>query len=344
MTIVDALLKLGAVLVISWIGVNKLRVYSALLIIVPLFTLSFLLIYCRQFPECKLSKSFDKSLFKNLLSLSGWNFLGNITFSLVHEGVNMLLNVFGGLVYNAARTVSYQVKSVASQVTSNTIISARPKIMQRAAVDDKPIVFRNINSISRVAFFTILLPVCIILSYTEQLLDIWLVDVPEGAVLFTRLLLVSIVVRSLHDPLNMLYMSYAKIKRMMIVEAVTMFFFFLVIYASLKMGAPIWIPFAEIIVMEACIIIGLLINANHELGFSIEVYVKDVVGPFILLSLITGLLCSVFARFVVVNGTMDTLLKCVLVGVVYMAVAYLLLNKQEKGLLFHLVGRFLIKH
>ena len=101
----------------------------------------------------------------------------------------MLLNMFGGLVYNAARTVSYQVKSVASQISSNTIISARPKIMQRAAVDDKNVVFNNINAISRVSFITILLPVCVLLTYTGQLLDIWLVDVPDSAVDFTRLLL-----------------------------------------------------------------------------------------------------------------------------------------------------------
>lgn len=336
-TIVDALLKLGAVLVISRIGSNKLRIYSALLILVPLFTLVFQLIYCRRFPECKFSKRYDKPLFGKLLSLSGWNFLGNITFSLVHEGVNMLLNMFGGLVFNAARTISYQVKSVASQITSNTIISARPKIMQSAAFDDKVVVFRNINAISRVAFFTILLPVCIILTYTEELLDIWLVDVPDCAVLFTRLLLISVVVRSLHDPLNILYMSYAKIKRMMLVEAITMVTFLFIIYFSLRAGAPIWISFVEIVIMEGFIITGLLMNANREFDFPIKNYLKDVILPFFALSLMTSILCCAFSMFVRVNGAMDTILKSALVGIIYMFLAYTLLNKQERHLLFNLV-------
>lgn len=342
-TIVDALLKLGAVLAISWIGFNKLRVYSALLILVPVFTLSFQIIYCRRFPECKFTQHFDRSLFKGLLSLSGWNFLGNITFSLVHEGVNMLLNMFGGLVYNAARTVSYQVKSVASQISSNTIISARPKIMQRAAVDDKAIVFSNINAISRVSFFTIFLPICVLLTYTEQLLDIWLVDVPKSAADFTRLLLLGIAVRSLHDPLNVMYMAYAKIKRMMLIEAFVMATFLVSIYVSLKLGAPIWIPFAEMVLMEGVIVACLLVNAKRELNFGITNYLKKVITPFFVISVITLAVCSFFNRYVPAEGIVDTLLKSLLVALVYMGIAFIMLNQQEKDLLKNLVFKFIKK-
>lgn len=342
-TIVDALLKLGAVLVISWIGFNKLKIYSALIILVPVFTLSFQVLYCRRFPECKFTKRYDKSLFKGLLSLSGWNFLGNITFSLVHEGVNMLLNMFGGLVYNAARTVSYQVKSVASQISSNTIISARPKIMQRAAVDDNSIVFNNINAISRVSFFTIYLPICVLLTYTEQLLDIWLVDVPESAANFTRLLLLGIAIRSLHDPLNVMNMAYAKIKRMMLIEAIVMVSFLVMIYVSLKLGAPIWIPFAEMVLMEGVIIAGLLVNAKRELDFGVANYLKKVIVPFIIISAITLAVCLVFNRFLPAEGVFDTLLKSLFVALVYMGFAFIMLNQQEKDLLKNLVFKFIKK-
>lgn len=342
-TIVDALLKLGAVLVISWIDFNKLKIYSALLILVPVFTLSFQVLYCRRFPECKFTRHYDRSLFKGLLSLSGWNFLGNITFSLVHEGVNMLLNMFGGLVYNVARTVSYQVKSVTSQISSNTIISARPKIMQRAAVDDKSIVFSNINAISRVSFFTIFFPICVLLTYTEQILDIWLVDVPKSAADFTRLLLLGIAVRSLHDPLNVMYMAYAKIKRMMLIEAGVMVSFLVMIYVSLKLGAPIWIPFAEMVLMEGVIIVGLLVNAKRELGFGVVNYINKVITPFLVISIITIVVCFVFNKFLPAYGVVDTLLKSLAVAIVYMGIAFIMLNRQEKDLLNNLVFKFLKK-
>lgn len=336
-TVVDALLKLGAVLVISWVDLNKLRLYSALLILVPVFTLSFQLIYCKRFPECKFTKQYDKNLFRGLFSLSGWNFLGNISFSLVHEGVNMLLNMFGGLVFNAARTVSYQVKSVASQMTSNTIIAARPKLMQQAAVEDRSVVFRNINAISRVAFFTILFPVCILLAYTEQILDIWLVEVPEGAVMFTRLLLMSVVVRSLHDPLNMMYMAYAKIKRMMMLEASVMISFLIIIYISLRFEAPIWTPFAEMIIMEAAIVFSLLLNAKNELGFSVGDYLKNVVLPFIITVLVVCLLCLAFIHFMPATGVWETLYKSMFIGVLYIVLVLFMMNKQERQLVEHLI-------
>lgn len=341
-TIIDAVLKLCAVLIIAWIGYNKLRIYSALLIVVPTFTLTFQILYCRRFPECKFTKSYDNKLFKDLLSLSGWNFLGNITFSLVHEGVNMLLNMFGGLVYNAARSISYQVKTVAAQITSNTLISVRPKIMQRTAVDDKSIVFNNIISISRVSFLTILIPVSILLTYTQQLLSIWLVEVPSGTALFTRLLLVSIVVRSLHDPLNIMYMSYARIKRMMLIEAFTMISSLIVIYISLKCGMPIWVPFLEIIIMEFVIITTLVFNAKIELGFPIRGYWKQVVVPFAFISLLTFLLCFLFLRFIPAHGVIDTLLKSLLVGLAYVGIAYLFLNERERNLIISLFAKIII--
>ena len=343
-TIVDALLKLGAVLAISWIGYNKLKIYSLLLILVPVFTLLFQLFYCKRFPECKFKRQYDKSLFKGLLSLSGWNFLGNITFSLVHEGVNMLLNMFGGLVYNAARTVSYQVKSVASQISSNTIISARPKIMQRAAVDDKSIVFNNINAISRVSFFTIFLPICVLLTYTEQLLDLWLVDVPDAASDFTRLLLIGIAVRSLHDPLNVMYMAYARIKKMMLIEAVVMVCSLVIIYISLKSGAPIWISFAEMILMEAAIIIGLLINARIELSFPLHSYIKEVLFPFIITGLLAGVICISYICFVPCSGTIDTLFKSILVGITYFVVAIIIMNRKERNLIIDLISNKIRKN
>ena len=336
-TIIDAILRLLSVVALSFVPYERLRTYSVLLIAIPLFTLSAQLIYCRRFVECKITKKIPHGLFKDLFSLSGWNFMGNISFSLVHEGINMLLNVFGGLVYNAARAISYQLKGVVSQITSNTIISARPRIMQQAAIADKTAIFNNIIAVSRVAFFTILLPVSILTTYTDKILGIWLVDVPEYATIFTRLLLIGVMIRSLHEPINMLQMAFGRIKRMMIIEAVTMLSFLVIIYITLKLGAEMWCPFAELALMEIIINALLITNAYKELSFPIMVYIKDVVLPFLITIILTGMICVIFFYFVPCYGTLDTIFKSMLVGVSYMLIALLLMNDKERHLIIDLV-------
>lgn len=290
-SIIDACLRLFAVLSLTVIPFDLLKSYSLLLIIPPVFTIIFLVLYCRRFPECVLKGRFDKSLFKGLFSLSAWNFIGNISFSLIHEGINMLLNVFGGLTYNAARAVAYQVRSAANQFASNTVVAVRPVIMQKAAVNNENELFGKIIIVSRFSLFAVFVIVAPIMLFTNQILSVWLTQVPDSSVVFVRLVLFGIIIRSVHEPLNILYMSYAKIKRMMIIESMTMLIFLLFIYLVLRMGAPLWYPFFFMVMMEGIIIISLVVNAHYELHVTIGKYIKQVVLPCVLFLSISFCLC-----------------------------------------------------
>ena len=307
LSIFDASFRLLVTILLPVLPFIMLRTYALSIVMVPLVSLSFYFIYCRRFPECSYSTYFDKTLFKKLFSFSSWNFLGNIAFSLLHEGINLLLNIFGGLVYNAARTVAYQVKNVASQLTTNTIISVRPIIMQKAAYVENEKLFDDINTISRLSFFSIIIPTVPILAYCFQLLDIWLVDVPTSAVIFTRLVLISVIVRSLHEPLNMMYMAIGKIKRMMLIESCVMLSFFVIIYLLLKNGFPVWSSFALLILMEIAIIFSLVINAKNELGFKPKAYFKHVIMPISEISLILFVIMIDYSFF----SSKSVLLCCI---------------------------------
>lgn len=338
-SVTDAILRLIAVLLLPYVGIDRLKAYSLFLIAVPVFTLLFNSIYCRRFEECRFGKSFDKSRLKELLSFSGWNFFGNIAFSLLHEGVNMLLNIFGGLIYNASRSIAYQVRSVASQLTSNTVVAVRPVIMQKAATVDSQTISNNINTVSRMAFFTILLPVLPILAYCKQLLGVWLVDVPEFAVPFTQIILISVVIRSLHEPLNMLYMAVGRIKRMMLIEVAVMLLFLFIVYLTLNTGGELIIAFVELAVMEAIIIVLLAINAKYECGFSLSLYLQHVIAPFCTLTILSGMFSYMIQNLVPINGVVKTILMCCIIVVVYCITAYFFLDKAEKEIIKKLVKK-----
>lgn len=295
-SIVDGILKLLIVLALPIIGYDFLKMYSVLMVSIPILTLIIQLFYCKRFPEYKLNLRFNKPLFKQIMSLSGWNFFGNISFSLIHEGINMLLNMFGGVVMNAARSISYQVKGVASQISTNTMVAVRPMVMQQSVQKSKNEYFNTIILLSRISLFSMSILAIPIFVYCPQLLDVWLDEVPEYSVIFTRLILVSIVIRSLHEPLNMMNMAFGNIKRMLLIESAIMLFFLVLTYGVLKLFNVIWLPFALLAFMELLIVILLVINAKNELNFSIKIYSWKVLSPLCIILFVGWWLSYLFVN------------------------------------------------
>lgn len=339
-TIFDGVLKLVVILLIPYLSFEYLRTYAVLMVVIPLVTLVWMFFYSKlKFKECHITKEKDKTLLKSIFSLSGWNFFGNMSFSLLHEGVNFLLNTFGGLVLNAARSIAYQIRGMAVQFNNNTLVAVRPSIMQSAAIDTAPQLFDKIILVSRVSYYGMLVLVVPILIYCDKLLYIWLVDVPEYSCLFTQLVLVGVTIRALHEPLNILYMSLGRIKRMMLIETVIMTFSLIFSYFILKIGAHVTSVFFVIIAMEALIILSLVINAKNELGLAIDKYFSQVVFPLLKISVILTPLVIIGLLFLQFNSIVLTLILCFVFSLTACGIIYVNMTKQEKEIIHRIVKK-----
>lgn len=339
-SIFDGALKLVVIMLIPFLPFEYLKTYAVLIAVIHLITLVWMYIYCKQkFPECKLSKEKDNKLIRDIFSLSGWNFFGNLSFSLLHEGINFLLNTFGGLVLNAARSIAYQVRGMAVQFNNNTLVAVRPSIMQSAAVSSNEQLYEKILLVSRISFFSILVIVVPIIVYCDKLLSIWLVEVPEHTALFTQFVLLSITIRSLHEPLNMLYMSLGKIKKMMIIETIIMIVTLLVSYINLKLGASITSVFVLMILMELIIILLLVRNAKSEFQLSFTQYMKKVLLPMTKVVLILMPLVLLGLFYLQSDSIIITLLYCILYAILTCVVIYLNMTIQEEMLVHSIIKK-----
>ena len=139
-SILDVLARLG-ILYVLWIGPDVLRTYAILIVLVTLIFRLAHIIYATRFAECKLKKIWSKQIFKELAGFSWWNFLGNTAYFLTNEGVNFIINIFGGVVANAARGLAYQVKTAVTQLAGNIGIASRPYISEAVATKDKQTIF-----------------------------------------------------------------------------------------------------------------------------------------------------------------------------------------------------------
>jgi len=335
----DSILKLIFIIILPIIGWDYLKTYSLFILFVPISTLVLQFIYCRQFPECSYKVHFDKSLLKSMLHLSSWNFFGNLCFSLIHEGINMLLNFYGGVVMNASRAIAYQVKSLANQVSNNTLVAIRPRVMQHSVQKDRSHYFDDIFLLSRLSFFTLALIIFPLYTFCPNFLQMWLGEYPESAIPFTRLVLIAVFLRSLHEPINLMNMAFAKIKRQILIESFIMLLSFGAIYLSFQLTNNSAMPFIILSIMEILVMIGLLINANIEVEFPLYAYLTQVIFPMIILSLMSIITGFLIHKLVFIDNLVIIIISAFIYVIIELAICFILLNKRERGILNRLIKR-----
>ena len=343
-SIAQAILKLALIFVIPVLPFAVLKSYAVLILCVHVLILLANYLYCRRFPECRIERFWDKELFKNLASFSGWNFLGNATFTLIHEGTNIILNLFAGVVANAARGIATQVRGALDMLSLNINTASKPFIMQQAATVDNKTLFHYIYTLSRVLFYVILVTTVPIIVYAEQILDVWLVEIPDYAVSFVRVIVLYVLVRSLHSPVVTLFFAVGTIKRFQITECIVGLMTLPLVYLFLYLGLPIYSAFVAMIIVDIINLISIVLVAQKEMGFKLSDYIKNVISKcglaFIIVSAISALfyvLTSGANKYICLLWFVLLVLCCV--GAIYFTV----LTNDERLLLKGLIKKVLKK-
>ena len=212
-SIVEVILKLLIVYLLMWVNFDKLISYSILTSVVSFVVLLLYVYFClNQFSACRFFYYWNKKLFYKLVSFSGWSIFGSLSVVATNQGVNMLLNIFFGVVVNAAMGVTNQISNAVNQFVLNFQVAFNPQITKSYASGDKPylesLIFRSAK-ISYLLLFLISLP---ILIKTEAILQIWLGSIPQYTVLFCRFTIISLLIDTLSGPLWMIIQAKGKIR------------------------------------------------------------------------------------------------------------------------------------
>ena len=120
LAVAERLLTLGIIFLIDAGPFDHLINYSLMLFLASLLIRSLNALYCRRhFSECRMTWRPNRPLIKEMGVFAGWNFLGWTGYSVLHESVNYLFNLSGGVVVNAARSIAYQMMKGCSMLSGN---------------------------------------------------------------------------------------------------------------------------------------------------------------------------------------------------------------------------------
>ncbi len=297
--IFDVCAKLGIVYLLTIGDINRLVLYAALLLSIQIIVTLFSILYCyKNFSETRYRPIFDKPIFKDIAGFSGWSLFAAGSIALNNQGILVLLYMFFSPAVVTARSISLQVNGAANQFISNFRTAVNPQIVKQYAAGNFSESKSLLLASTKYSYFLMLLislPVCI---SADQLLHVWLVEVPDYTVIFLQL----VIIQSLFQIFDTSFYTalYAKgdLKANALISPTLGFLMFPIVYLMFKSGySPVSLSWASLVfyailglIVKPILIIKIVDYTWHD--------IFTLFRPCIVVSIIAGTFAFGIDRFV----------------------------------------------
>lgn len=340
-SIFEVFLKLIIVFVLRYVTVDKLKLYSVLLLCITIITRLLYAIYCRlRLKGCQYVKVKNFELFKSLLSYAGWSLSENISIVSVNQGINFLLNIGFGPIINASRAIAIQVSSAVRFFVSNFQVAVNPQIVKRYAENEMMSMFELVfisSKLSYFVFFLIGLPICV---EVERILILWLGVVPDYTVSFIRYVIIAQLIDTLSGSIVMAVQASGKIKMMQSIVGGVLLLVLPLSYYLIKLSNNPNIPFVVMVVFSIILLVVKLYISKKVIGLSVFSYYNEVLVPVIKFSLPSLLLplYLVFYNFDSIFFRLFLIILSLFLAILFFSVFGL--NKQQRVKIFNFIKNY----
>lgn len=313
LAILDSILKLLICFAVLHSPIDRLIFYAILLCCVSLINQTIYVIFCKShFEECTFHLIFDQSLFKEMFSFAGWNFIGSSAAILTSQGSNLLLNWAGGPVVNAAYGIANTVSGIVTTFVNNFTQAFTPQITKRYASKEYDSLMQLLVYGSKYSYFLMLLIALPIMLSAEFLLNLWLGQVPDHAVWFLRFIILSNLFDTISRPVVHAKNATGRIRNYQIVVGGVLLLVLPLAYLFIKMGLPV-----ESVTAAAALISFIAVLARMYMlrgdfpNWSSKLFLRKVVIRVLLVSVIAAIL-PIFAHIVIPDGWYNFICTCLL--------------------------------
>lgn len=278
-SIFEGILKLLAVISLVYYFNDKLIAYAVLLLIISITVAFSYRLYCIQkLKNCKYVLYWSKMLFKEIIGYTSWSLIGNLAWTLNGQGMNILVNLFFGPVYNAARGIAVSVETAVTSFLYNFTGAAIPQIIIKYAAGDmdgmKKLSFES-SKLGFLLFMCLSLP---LISIINKILEVWLSTPPPISNTLCVLSLIYIQCNSMSGTLHNVIQATGDVRNFQISNGTLKLIALPIVYLLYRCGAPV---FSYLLTLIFISIIGMfvqLVVVNRQLQFyKISHYLRYVV-------------------------------------------------------------------
>ncbi len=287
-SILESILKLIVVYFLLIMAFDRLFLYALLLLIVSIIILFVYFFYVNyQFKTCQYRYIWNKRFFYELISFSGWSMLGGIANMASQQGGNILLNMFSGLVANAAFGIANQVSHAIYAFSQNFQMAFSPQITKLYAMSENKELYKLVFRSSLLSYYLMLVLAIPFFLKADFILGLWLDTVPQYAIGFCILMTAYQLIDAFQAPLNTLIYSTGTIRNYNIWLSFMIILNLPLSYIFLKIGWPVYIVLLLRILINLLTSIVRIIYMKGLMQFPVMEYLNNVVIRIIVVTLLT---------------------------------------------------------
>ena len=329
--ILNVSLKLLIVYLLCIGNFDKLILYASLMLAVSILIMMVYRIYAiRQFPEAHFHWIWDKTYLRPLLSFSGWDLYGNACVIARQQGTNFLINIFYGVVFNAASGIATTVQGTISGLAFNIILAFRPQIIKQYAkgnVEDMSKLVGNAVCFTTILFGCMSIP---LILETHYIMKAWLGVIPEKSEIFCQILLIASFLGLLNNIWNTCIHATGKIKEISIFSGTFFLISLPIIYVVFQFKAPVESAYLVFILSIVFVNVSNLLIIKKKipklkLNFVFLNYIKVIIvlmASYYITSLFKAQMQETFIRLLV---------DCFICWIIIFASSFIfILNKKQK--------------
>lgn len=331
-SVFEVLMKLLIVFLLTYLSFDKLKLYGMLLSIINAIIVAIYITYARfNFEETKFELVKDKTLYKTLISYSGWNLFGNFALVAKGQGISIILNVFFGPVVNVAQAIASQVNAAVQSFFSNFQMAVNPQIIKSYAVNDKDFMISLMFKSARYSFYLLLLLSLPIIIEVDTILKLWLKIVPDHTSSFTILILIIVLLDCISGPLISGVQATGNIKISQIIVGSLQILILPISYLLFKYGYnPESTYFVSIVISVVALFSRLIILKSLITEFSVNTFIKEVLLKNLLIAFL-----SLVVPFVLKHFLATTIYNAVIIMSIsflssFVFIYFVGINKEER--------------
>lgn len=310
--IIHSVIKLGIAIYITYTVYDQLIAFGLLMALLSIFVIVLSYIYCHvKYEEVTLNfnRYLDKKIFREMGSFASWSLLGHAAYVITMQGTSIVLNIFFGVAINAAQGVANQVSNQLKGFSSTMLKALNPVIVKKEGENNREKMLEASMFGNKISFFVLsflTIPLFIEMPY---ILDLWLKDVPEYAVIFCRLSLLRMPLSLLTETFYVAIGAIGRIKQSAFWESMIFTSVLPFSYLMYKFDASPETIYINLILMTIGLSIARVFFLNRLGGLSVKLFLKNIVSRCIGVFIVTFILASIpfltmnegFIRLVIVS-------------------------------------------
>lgn len=300
--IINVILKLVIVYILLLVDSDRLIYYAFMMFLVSMFSALFYRWYCiRYFDETRVCFKINKLYARKMLTFSGYDLYGNMSVMVYLQGLPIVINVFLGVVANAASSIGTTVTGVVKGFAWSVSSAFTPQITKQYAAGN---IANMENVMCRSIMFTALtFAMCAMPFFveTQRVLFLWLGQIPDYAVAFLRAIMIVTIIDYLTMSNNRGIHATGNIKHLSLISGSFYLICPFISYITMELGGPAYTPYAiNATMLTVIVFVGFYLLKKQIQIYNIWHYISIIARTYGVV-IVSGISLSVISHYIIGN-------------------------------------------